>query len=65
MELQVNGNWREVDATTLATLLEELGFSAAAVATAVNETFIPRSARAAQMLSAGDRVEVLAPMQGG
>jgi sulfur carrier protein len=65
MELLVNGNRREVDATTLAILLEELGFSAAAVATAVNETFIPCSARAAQMLSAGDRVEVLAPMKGG
>lgn len=32
---------------------------------AVNNTFVPRSAYAAQYLQAGDRIEVLQPIQGG
>jgi sulfur carrier protein len=35
------------------------------VATAVNEAFVPSSARGALELGAGDRVEIVAPQQGG
>lgn len=35
------------------------------VAVAINESFVPRSQYAAHRLNDGDRVEVLAPVQGG
>ncbi len=64
MKIVLNGEPREVSAETLAALLEECGFSGR-VATAVNEGFVPAPLRVAHMLKEGDRVEVLAPMQGG
>lgn len=65
MRLEVNGTPREVAARDLAALIDELGFEAAAVATALDGAFVPRPARAATPLRDGARVEVLAPMQGG
>ncbi|WP_265500325.1 sulfur carrier protein ThiS [Paracoccus beibuensis] len=65
MRIEVNGIARDVTATTVAGVLEELGWNDARVATALNGDFLPSSARAAQALRDGDRLEVLAPMQGG
>lgn len=65
MRIELNGDAREVQATTVAAALDELGFGAAKVATALNGDFVPAGARAAQALREGDRLEVLAPMQGG
>lgn len=65
MRIEVNGETREVQARTLAEALEALGLSQARVATAVNGAFVPAGARAATPLAPGDRIEVLAPMQGG
>jgi len=42
-----------------------LGYGGAVVATAVNGEFVPTAARQTARLAEGDRVEVLAPMQGG
>ena len=64
MKIVLNGESREIQALTLAELLVECGFSGR-VATAVNEDFVPSSLRIAHTLSDGDRVEVVAPMQGG
>ncbi|MBE9640338.1 sulfur carrier protein ThiS [Salipiger mangrovisoli] len=64
MKIVINGEAHEVAATTLAGLLEERGF-AGRVATAVNEAFVPAALRGSQALRDGDRVEILAPMQGG
>lgn len=64
MKILLNGEAREVAAENLAALLEECGFSGR-VATAVNEDFVPSSLRVGHRLNDGDRVEVLAPMQGG
>lgn len=64
MKIELNGAARDVAAPTLAALLEECGFSGR-VATAVNEEFVPAGLRASHRLSDGDRVEVVAPMQGG
>lgn len=63
--IEVNGEPREVNGATLAEALAELGWGTAKVATALNGDFVPASARAGQALREGDRVEVLAPMQGG
>jgi sulfur carrier protein len=61
----VNGEQIETGARTLAELVAGQGFAAAAVATAVNGAFVPRVARAATLLSGGDKVEIVAPRQGG
>lgn len=65
MQIEVNGAQRTVDASQLDEVLIELGFRNQAVATAVNGNFVPTTQRATRTLVAGDRVEVLAPMQGG
>lgn len=65
MKIAVNGEWREVHAADLAAALQELGFQHAVIATAVNGEFVPVNARGAAALREGDRLEVLAPMQGG
>jgi len=65
MKIMVNGDARSVTAASLAMALEELGFAGAVVATALNGEFVASGARADTRLSDGDRLEVLAPMQGG
>ncbi len=65
MKILVNGVWRETAAAELSGALSELGYADAVVATAVNDEFVAANARAHTRLSEGDRVEVLAPMQGG
>lgn len=65
MKLLVNGEARDVAADTLAEALEALGYGGAKVATAVNEAFVPATLRAAHQLSDGDRLEIVAPRQGG
>lgn len=65
MKIIVNAEPREVSGGTVEAALQELGFTSPAVATAVNGTFVARSQRAGVQLTEGDRLEVLAPMQGG
>lgn len=65
MKINVNGAAHEIAASTLAEALIELGHGDAKVATAVNETFVPASTRAAHILNPGDRIEIVAPRQGG
>ena len=65
MRLYFNGEAVEVEARTLAALIEERGLSDRVIATAVNEVFVAAANREARELKDGDRVEVVAPMQGG
>ena len=65
MNIMVNGTATDVRANTLAAALGELGYGDAKVATAVNERFVPAAARDQTTLSAGDRVEIVTPRQGG
>lgn len=65
MKIILNGEKREIEERILLQVLCELGFGDAVVATAVNERFVPASQRSAIELNDGDRLEVLAPMQGG
>ena len=65
MRILLNGAWREIAGVELATALEELGYGERVVATAVNGEFVAASARARTTLAEGDRVEILAPTQGG
>ncbi|MFO1105414.1 MAG: sulfur carrier protein ThiS [Amaricoccus sp.] len=65
MRIVLNGEPREIGARALHDALAELGFAGATIATAVNGRFVPATARMATVLDDGDRVEVLAPRQGG
>jgi sulfur carrier protein len=65
MRILLNGDWRETSTAQLSTMLEELGYAQSIVSTAVNGEFVACEARARTSLSEGDRLEVLAPMQGG
>ena len=49
----------------LAALLIELGDENAVVAPAVNGEFVAQHSRGTSLLKTGDKVEILAPMQGG
>ena len=61
----VNGEARQVSATTLEALLEMLGYGGQKVATALNGEFVPARLRADTPVGPGDEVEVVAPRQGG
>jgi sulfur carrier protein len=61
----LNGEQIKTAGRTLADLIVGQGLAQTAVATAVNGAFVPREARAATLLSEGDRVEIVAPRQGG
>ena len=65
MKILLNGAWRETQHAELTRALEELGYGASVVSTAVNGEFVAAAQRAQTKLAEGDRLEVLAPMQGG
>lgn len=65
MTIVLNGEKVEINAVSLNEVLNELGYKDAKIATAVNEEFIPETLRSTIELNDGDRLEILAPMQGG
>jgi sulfur carrier protein len=65
MRIQVNGRPREVSATTLQSLLRELGYEDQKVGTALNQEFVRDRDRDATPLREGDAVEIVTPRQGG
>ncbi len=65
MKIRINGQLEDIDADSLDAALKLLGYGDAKVATAVNGEFVPEDNRAEYVLQDGDRLEVLAPMQGG
>ena len=65
MRLVVNGEPRDIPAATLAEAVQSLDFGEAKVATALNGEFVPARARASTLVKDGDRIEIVAPRQGG
>jgi sulfur carrier protein len=65
VKILVNGAWRDTNAADVAAALKEFGYGDSAVATALNGEFVATGARPSALLTDGDRLEVLAPMQGG
>ena len=65
MRIFVNGEQREIEPETLSLALDDLGFGGRKIATAVNGQFVAAARRATIKLADGDRIEVVAPMQGG
>ncbi|BCH26714.1 sulfur carrier protein ThiS [Mesorhizobium sp. L-8-3] len=65
MKLTINGESRDVTASTLAALLAELDYQGNWLATALNGEVVPAARRAACPIAEGDRIEILSPMKGG
>jgi sulfur carrier protein len=66
VRVSLNGQLRDVAASTLEGLLLETGHAlAAAMACAVNGDFVPRARWSACLLHDGDRIDVIAPVTGG
>ncbi|GAA3924880.1 sulfur carrier protein ThiS [Litoribacillus peritrichatus] len=64
MEVLVNGETTQVNATHLVEVLKELGFEGD-FAVAINGEFVPRSMYAEQTLAEGNQLDVLSPIAGG
>ena len=65
MRIQVHGRSLEVLATTLASLIDELGYGDRKVGTAINQEFVRDRDRDKRVLQDGDAVEIVTPRQGG
>ncbi|WFE69408.1 sulfur carrier protein ThiS [Thiomicrospira sp. R3] len=64
MILLINDKPNETNATNLAGLVAELKIEGA-FALARNENFVPKSQYAQTPIAENDRIEIVAPMQGG
>ncbi len=65
LRITINGEPREIAAGNLAEALVALDYEAAIVATALNGEFVPKRKRADTPIAEGDRIEIVAPRQGG
>jgi len=65
MKVTINGDTRDVDATTLAQLLDAELASTQGVAAAVDGEVVPRAEWSTFPLSDGQAVELLTAVQGG
>lgn len=65
MTIVLNGVAFETTSNNLSALLAEIELDAAVVATALNGEFIAGDEREETLIAESDRIEVLAPMQGG
>ena len=66
IEIFLNGENKRLKTTaTLASVLEQWGYNYEAIATALNETFIPRELYSSTQIKNGDCIEIVSAMQGG
>jgi thiamine biosynthesis protein ThiS len=65
MQIQINGELREVRANTILALVEELGLDIRKVAVERNLEIVPKSQHAVTVLAAGDRIELVQFVGGG
>ena len=66
MQISLNGESRQVaDGSTVADLLRDLRLEAARVAVERNRKIVPSSARGAERLADGDRLEIVTFVGGG
>ncbi len=65
MRVTVNGEAREIAATRIDALLDELEYEGSHFAIALNFDVLPKSRWAETHLKAGDEIEIITPRQGG
>jgi sulfur carrier protein len=61
----VNGEQREVNASSVAALLAELDYEGNHFAIAINYDVVPKSRWAHTEINTGDEIEIITPRQGG
>ncbi|NPU09484.1 sulfur carrier protein ThiS [Bradyrhizobium sp. 83002] len=65
MRVTVNGEARDISATSVAALLSELDYEGTHFAIALNYDVVPKSRWSETVLKAGDEIEIITPRQGG
>ena len=65
MRVIVNGEQRDIAASSVDALLSELDYEGTHFAIAVNYDVVPKSRWAATALKTGDEIEIITPRQGG
>lgn len=65
MRVTINGEARDIAATRIDALLNELEYEGAHFAIALNFDVLPKSRWAETHLKAGDEIEIITPRQGG
>lgn len=65
MRVTVNGEARDISATSVAALLSELDYEGTHFAIALNYDVVPKSRWAETSLKTGDEIEIITPRQGG
>lgn len=65
MNIVINGDVKPVSHNALNAVIAELGYQDAVIVTAVNGDFVAMGSRSDVILQDGDKIEILAPMQGG
>lgn len=65
MRVTVNGEQREIAASSVDALLAELDYEGTHFAIALNYDVVPKSRWAETRLQAGDEIEIITPRQGG
>ncbi len=65
MRIEVNGEPRDTEATTILGLVQELALDPRKVAVERNLEIVPRSLHAATALAEGDRIELVQFVGGG
>jgi sulfur carrier protein len=65
MRVIVNGEHREIAASSVDALLSELEYEGTHFAIALNFDVVPRSRWAETPLKHGDEIEIITPRQGG
>jgi sulfur carrier protein len=65
MRVTVNGEQREIAASSVDALLSELEYEGTHFAIALNYDVLPKSRWADTPLRSGDEIEIITPRQGG
>jgi len=65
IEISVNGDHKALEHSNLMQALEHWGYQCDKIAIAINGHFIPRHSFASTELQAGDKLDIVAPIQGG
>lgn len=66
MKIILNGKPLTLDnALSISDLLIDQGYDGKIVAVAINNNFVPKSLYPEQQVQDNDRIEIVAPMQGG
>ncbi|CAA0114098.1 Uncharacterised protein [BD1-7 clade bacterium] len=66
IDVSINDQKRTFDGPlSIEAVLEETGYEARKVAVAINTNFVPRSGYAEAIIKAGDKIDILAAVQGG